>query len=56
MSWLLINREAFSLVEIRELYGIDVFDIVDCVMKLVLEEMFLVWREERPFFHSADIR
>jgi hypothetical protein len=25
-------------------------------VKLVLEEVFLVWREERPFFHSAYIR
>lgn len=56
MAWLLIDREAFGLVEIGELYGIDIFDIIDCVVKLVLEEVFLVWREERPFFHSAYIR
>lgn len=56
MAWLLVDREAFGLVEIGELYRIDVFDIVDCVVQFVLEEMFLIGWEERPFLYPTDIR
>lgn len=56
MAWLLVDRKAFGLVEVRELGRIDVFDIVDCVMQFVLKEVFLIWWEERPFLNPTDIR
>lgn len=56
IAWLLVDRETFGLVEIRELDWIDVFDIVDCVVQLVLKQLFLVGWEERPFLYPTDIR